>query len=92
MVRNTKQHSTAQYTQYNTAQYNKAQYSTAQYSTAQHSTEEHNTIQHNLGKHGKAQCRAAENIFSRLNTPCQKNNKIKLYKSNVDIYEYGNAQ
>ena len=84
MTRNTKQHSTIQHS---TIQYNAIQYSTVQYSTEQHST-----IQHNTGKQGKAQCRAAENINSRLNIPCQKNNRIKLNQSNVDSYKYGNAQ
>ena len=82
-------------TQHKTAQHN---HNTIQHNTAQHNTAQHNTgkhrraIQHKLGKHGKAQCRAAENIFSRLNIPCQKNNKIKLNQTNVDSYKYGNAQ
>ena len=69
------------------------QYSTAKHNTAQHNIAQHRrAIQHKLGKHGKAQCRAAENIFSRLNTPCPKNNRIKLNQSNVESYKYGNAQ
>ena len=88
------QHKTAQHNtaQHNTIQRNSIQHSTIQRSTIQYSTALNSTIQHKSGKHEEAQCRAAENINSRLNTPCQKNNRIKSNQSNVESYKYGNAQ